>query len=125
MNYEEIIILIPSHSLEDFPTEMNEREAEGLLNAFAVAWHPELLLSANQLPQWMRADDPPEIVNNRLIFLPEISKEWIPHLWLEKSKRNGAIILQGIANRQELVTAALKPLHEQETEEADKSSAGD
>ena len=41
--YEDLIILIPSHSLEDFPVEPTDKEAPGLLNVFSVAWHPALM----------------------------------------------------------------------------------
>ncbi len=44
MNFTEVVILIPSHSLEDFPSELSEKPASSLLNVFAVAWHPALLL---------------------------------------------------------------------------------
>jgi len=59
MFYEDLIVLIPSHSLEDFPAELGEDEAASLLNSFAVAWHPALLADAKLLPRWHRADDPP------------------------------------------------------------------
>ena len=59
MHYEDLIVLIPSHSLEDFPSEIGEDEAASLLNSFAVPWHPALLADAKVLPRWHRADDPP------------------------------------------------------------------
>src|SRR5437016_1595527 len=59
MFYEDLIVLIPSHSLEDFPAEIGEDDAASLLNSFAVAWHPVLLAGAKVLPRWHRADDPP------------------------------------------------------------------
>ena len=72
MSYEDIIILIPSHSLEDFPVELGEEDGASLLNSFAVAWHPALLAHAKVLPRWHRADDPPDSSQKRLgIFLPK------------------------------------------------------
>ena len=56
MNFSEVVILIPSHSLEDFPSELGEKPAASLLNVFAVAWHPALLLETQCLPKWLRAD---------------------------------------------------------------------
>ena len=56
MTYNDLIVLVPSHSLEDFPTELAEEKAEGLLNAFAVLWHPRPLAAARVLPSWHRAD---------------------------------------------------------------------
>ena len=57
MSLRDIVVLIPSHSLEDFPTEQPEKEAASLLNSFAVAWHPELLAQTEKLPRWQRADE--------------------------------------------------------------------
>ena len=48
MTYEDLVILIPSHSLEDFPTDVGEDDAAGLLNAFAVVWHPIFLAEADR-----------------------------------------------------------------------------
>ncbi len=59
MSYDEVLVLIPSHSLEDFPSELSESDAESILNAFSIAWDPRLLLAARSLPKWHRADDPP------------------------------------------------------------------
>ena len=67
MNFSEVLVLIPSHSLEDFPSELSEKPAASLLNIFAVAWHPSILLETQTLPQWIltnlsRGDQQP-IVN--------------------------------------------------------------
>ncbi len=50
MNFSEVVILIPSHSLEGLPSELGEKPAASLLNVFAVAWHPVLLLETQCLP---------------------------------------------------------------------------
>ncbi len=123
MTYSEIIVLIPSHSLEDFPTEMSERDAEGLLNAFAVVWHPLLIENSEQIPQWCRADDPPDEVENKLILLPEISRDWLPDAWLEDAKTKGAIIVEGISDRNELAQAVLEPLKKLSSKEGDGEEA--
>ncbi|MCA9029149.1 MAG: hypothetical protein KDA86_28515, partial [Planctomycetaceae bacterium] len=66
MRYESLTVLIPSHSVEDLPLDLPEAQAESLLNAFSVIWHPKLLDSAGVMPQWERADDPPESHKDRL-----------------------------------------------------------
>ena len=68
MSFDDLIVLIPSHSLEDFPTELTEEQAASLLNAFAIAWHPALLASARLIPSWHRSDEPPDVVKNRLVI---------------------------------------------------------
>ncbi|HEY1068273.1 MAG TPA: hypothetical protein VGE52_19265, partial [Pirellulales bacterium] len=55
MKFEELIILLPCHSLEDFPLYHQGDEAEGLLAAWTALFHPAFLASAQTLPTWRRA----------------------------------------------------------------------
>jgi alpha-mannosidase len=110
MTYEDLVILIPSHSLEDFPTDVGEDDAAGLLNAFAVVWHPVFLAEAEVLPSWHRADEPPETLENRLIIVPHVAEEWLPGGWIDHARNQGAVVISGISDRDEMLTAALEPL---------------
>lgn len=110
MTYEDLIVLIPSHSLEDFPAELAENEAASLLNSFAVAWHPALLASAKTLPRWHRADDPPDATQRRLILVPANCESWIPPGWAERVTSEGCTVVRGISERQAMIDAALAPL---------------
>ena len=115
MRYDDLIVLIPSHSLEDFPTELGEEDAAGLLNAFAVAWHPLLLAEAQAMPQWHRADEPPDELANRLVFAPSACNEWLPGGWAEHARSKGAVVLSGMKDREEMVAAAIEPLESEVT----------
>ena len=117
MKYDDLLVLIPCHSLEDFPTELGEDAASGLLNAFAVVWHPQLLAAAGVMPSWQRADDPPESVKNRLVIVPTACEGWVPCDWTERMRNAGGVVVSGISDRQEMLEAALQPLLE--TVEAD------
>jgi alpha-mannosidase len=110
MTYEELTVLIPCHSLEDFPTELGEQPAEGLLNAFAVLWHPVLLAAAGVMPRWKRADEMHEVQPNRLVIVPTASNDWVPHGWVERARRAGANAVGGLTERQAMLDAALAPL---------------
>ncbi|MFK7779117.1 MAG: hypothetical protein QM501_13510 [Gimesia sp.] len=110
MTYNDIVILIPCHSLEDFPTELEEKDAESLLNAFAVAWHPELLASSRVIPSWHRSDEPPQFLADRLLLIPKTSEDWLPYGWIEEAESNGATVVSGKIQREEMAEAALKPL---------------
>ncbi|MEX0704055.1 MAG: hypothetical protein WD069_18285 [Planctomycetales bacterium] len=112
MKYDEILILIPSHGLEDFPTDLAEKPAAGLLNAFAVAWHPVLLAQSRTIPRWNRSDLPPEETANRLIFVPAACDKSVPSGWIAEARRAGAVVLAGLTDREELAAAALEPLAE-------------
>src|SRR5579872_816621 len=112
MTYEDLIVLIPCHSLEDFPAELGEDDAASLLNAFAVAWHPALLAQAKLLPRWHRADDPPDASQKRLIFLPTSCESWVPAGWAERVASAGCVVVRGISERSGMQTAALAPLED-------------
>lgn len=119
MPYEDLIVLIPSHSLEDFPAEIGEDDAASLLNSFAVAWHPALLAAAKVLPRWHRADDPPDSTQKRLIFLPTSCESWVPAGWAERVSGEGCTVVRGLSERSQMIQAALAPLENQPTCEAD------
>ncbi len=110
MALEDLIILIPSHSLEDFPTDLPEESAAGLLNAFCITWHPKLLAAAEVIPRWHRADDPPQLVENRLVVIPKCSHDWLPHGWAEQARSGGCVVLENLYDRQEMIAAALEAI---------------
>ena len=49
MKYEELIILLPCHSLEDFPLYHEGEEAQGLLANWVALWHPALVAAAGAM----------------------------------------------------------------------------
>ena len=110
MNSPDIQILIPCHSLEDFPTEQTDQPAASLLNSFAVAYHPILLAWSGELPRWRRADDPPLPRRGQLILIPTISDDWLPHGWADEARRAGATVVSGLSDRREMLAAALKAI---------------
>lgn len=103
----EILVLIPCHSLEDFPTEQTDQPAASLLNAFSVGYHPRLLAWTNEIPRWRRADDPPLPRRGQLILIPTVSDDWLPHGWAEQAREAGATVVSGLSDRQEMLAAAL------------------
>jgi alpha-mannosidase len=110
MRYDEITVLIPSHSLEDFPTDLGEEDAASLLNAFAIAWHPALLATASVIPGWDRADEPPDLLENRLFIVPTACRDWLPSGWVSRARGEGAVVVDEISDREDMVQAALGPL---------------
>jgi len=107
MACEDFIILIPCHSLEDFPTDLGDSESASLLNAFGAAWHPQLIAAAKVIPRWHRADAPPEMVRGKLIVVPEASRSQIPEEWPERAKADGAAIVFAGEDRPELIQKLL------------------
>ena len=48
MNLQQLVILLPCHSFEDFPQHHRGDDAAGLLAGWTALWHPSLLAAANR-----------------------------------------------------------------------------
>ncbi len=109
---EDIVVLIPSHGLEDFPTELGEGPASSLLNAFAAAWHPALVAAKKSIPTWERADEPPSDIGTRVVFVPEPAEEWLPGGWATRAESEGATVVRSVEERADVVAKALSGLQD-------------
>jgi alpha-mannosidase len=110
MPYQELLILLPCHSLEDFPTHHEGDDAAGLLACWTALWHPALIASAGKAPTWMRVDDPPSEFEGRLIAVPNVAKDRLPTGYPQRAKEGGAVLIRNLVHREEMVAAALQPL---------------
>ncbi len=110
MKFSELIILLPCHSLEDFPVYQEGEQAEGLLSAWSALWHPALLASADQLPNWFRADSPPEELSDRLLIVPQASEALLLAGWTARADAAGACVIRKLHRRSEITQAALAAL---------------
>src|SRR5579872_4110051 len=109
MLYRDLVVLFPSHGLEDFPTDLPDEKAAGLLNAFAVAWHPSLIAAAKALPREQRADNPPAGEPGRLILVPPACQDLLPAGWLEEARAAGGTVVVDHWEREALLQAVLAP----------------
>jgi alpha-mannosidase len=107
---EELIILLPCHSLDDFPVHHTGDEAEGLLAAWSALWHPALLAAAGCMPTWYRADSPPETLENRLLVIPAVSEAELQAGYAARAQEAGAIVVRKMVRRDEIIAAALAAL---------------
>ncbi|HEX7447525.1 MAG TPA: hypothetical protein VF306_08265 [Pirellulales bacterium] len=107
MKYTELAILLPCHSLEDFPVYQEGQEAEGLLAAWSALWHPALIASAGRLPTWYRADNPPDEVAGRLFIVPASSEPMLLAGWVNRAADGGAVVVRKLHRRDEMLAAAL------------------
>ncbi len=110
MKFDELIVLLPCHSLEDFPTYQEGEEAEGLLAAWTALWHPALLASAGSLPTWYRADGPPAELAGRLVVVPSASERLLLAGWNSRAAEAGACVVRKCRTRAEILRAALGQL---------------
>jgi alpha-mannosidase len=112
MKYQELLILLPCHSLEDFPTYHEGEDAQSLLASWSALWHPELLAAAGKALNWKRIEDPPSEVNERLIVVPSVCIQRLPTGFAQRVKDEGGVLIRKTTSRDEIVAAALAPLAE-------------
>jgi len=117
MKYQELLILLPCHSLEDFPTHHEGDDAHSLLASWSALWHPALIAAAGQAPSWRRVDDPPSDVKDRLIVVPSVCVSRLPTGFAQRVKDEGGVLIRKTASRQEIVDAALAGLGEKPADE--------
>ena len=55
--FSNLILLLPCHSLEDFPVHGSKRVAQSLLAAWTGLWHPELISDSGKAPEWRSTVD--------------------------------------------------------------------
>ena len=55
---DRIVVFLPCHSLDDFPTWLDDGEADELLASWTAAWHPWLIAAVGSRPGWASADAP-------------------------------------------------------------------
>jgi len=113
MKFDEVCVLLPCHSLEDFPTHYEGASAEGLLAAWSALWHPALLAECGRLPTWYRADGAPDSLAGRLIVIPKTSEPLLLAGWVSRAVQEGAHVVRKLDRRDEIVAAALAGLDPQ------------
>ena len=55
---ERTTVFLPCHTLDDFPTWLDEAESDDLLAAWTAAWHPWLIAAVGGPPHWASIDLP-------------------------------------------------------------------
>ncbi len=60
------------------------------------------------MPRWVSSDTPPVDVSSSLIALPECAVSSLPSDWMDQAEKAGARIIRGVADRKQLIAAALE-----------------
>ena len=110
--YSQLVILLPCHSLEDFPLHHEGDEAQGLLANWTAMFHPRLIHSAGAMPTWARVDDPPEELADRLLLIPSVAASDIPAGFAARAKNEGAVVIRDKLDRDEIIREALDALEQ-------------
>ncbi len=119
MNFLELIVLLPCHSLEDFPLYHEGEDADGLLAAWSAIWHPALIASARKAPGWQRADNPPAEVAQRLIVVPNVAYDRLPIGFAARATGDGAVLVCKAKCRDEILDVALAAIGAREAVDPD------
>lgn len=101
MRFQEIAIILPGESLDDFADRLDESAATELLKAWSFLWHPTLLAACERIPAWHHAESAPEAPKETLLLLPKISISELPEEWLEENRKNEnqTLVLEEIPDR--------------------------
>lgn len=94
MKFSELAVLLPCHSLEDFPVYHEGSEADELLAAWCAPWHPALLASTGNLPTWHRIDSPPDELAGRLLIVPPFCADRLPAGYAARATNEGALLVR-------------------------------
>ncbi len=107
MKFDELSVLLPCHSLDDFPTQLQGDDAEGLLAGWSALWHPALLASVGKAPTWRRAEFPSESLAGKLIVVPPVVEKTFSGDLAAKAQNEGGLVIRGLTRRADIVAALL------------------
>ncbi len=111
MNLDRIIVFLPCHSLGDFPTWLDEHEADDLLAAWTAAWHPRLIAATGHPPEWASADFTPTDVTNAIGIVPAtVEERFASHV--DATVLEGSRWVRCLSGRDAIVAAALAAVGE-------------
>jgi len=105
MQPERIVVFLPCHSLDDFPTWLEEREADGLLAAWTAAWDPALIAGVGSAPGWTSVETPPADPASLLGIVPPAWDDRFTAL-VDMAGLVGSRIVRRVEGRDPIVAAA-------------------
>jgi alpha-mannosidase len=124
MKFDHLLVLLPCDSLEAFDLRLKEADAEQLLSAWSVLWHPILLAGARAIPRWLPAAAPPQDPTGHLIIVPDCCKPLLPEGWSAGAEATEACVIRHLGHRSQILAAALERLGHQGPD-VDPDLAGD
>lgn len=107
MIFRELAVLLPCHSLEDFPLYYTGDDADSLLACWTSLWHPALVASTGSGLKWHRVDLPPEDLQEKLILVPTVSTSQLPSGFAQRASESGAVLIRQERDRSAILKKAL------------------
>ena len=108
MKLNRITVFLPCHTLHDFPTWLDESEADALLSAWTAAWHPWLIARVAAAPVWASVDLPPA---------PDVALGIVPAPWDDRfaaqadaCSASASCWVRGVMGQAAIVSAAAAAL---------------
>lgn len=105
MHPERIAVFFPCHSLDDFPTWLDETEADELLAAWTAAWHPALIAAVGAAPGWASVEVPPTESAGLLGIVPPACDERFAAM-LDMAGLAGSQFVRQVHGHRETIAAA-------------------
>jgi len=109
MHPERIVVFLPCHSLDDFPTWLDDDGADDLLAAWTAAWHPRLIATVGSMPDWASAEYPPRDAATVLGIVPDQCDRQVSEM-IDAAGMAGSCWVRGVRGRKAIVEAALGEL---------------
>ena len=121
--YSKLLIVLPCHSLEDFPIHHVGADADNLLANWTAIWHPSLIASALQTPRFHSADNPDvsDIVLDGetqdehgapqslcLCVIPSVSHSALDSELRQNLEKQGAIVIDDQSCREDIIKFAFQ-----------------
>ena len=106
MTLERIAVFLPCYSLDDFPTWLEESQADDLLAAWTAAWHPQLIASFDRMPMWLSAEVPPADGAPIVGIVPSVTEDRLAGM-LSANCMAGSRWVRQVSGRPAIVAASL------------------
>lgn len=101
-----LVVVLPCHSLEDFPVHEMGEEAHSLLACWTAIWHPALIAHTGSMPTWVSRDYVAEDLDNSLILAPKSCQANLPEEITEATESEKAVLIGGFVKRSEALAAS-------------------
>lgn len=106
-----LVVVLPCHSLEDFPTHETGDSANSLLASWTALWHPSLIARTKNLPIWVSQDYITEEIPNSLVVAPISCEANLPVEITEAVAQKQAVLVAGKTSRAAILAdPAVAPL---------------
>jgi len=109
MHPDRIVVFLPCHSLDDFPTWLDDTGADDLLAAWTAAWHPQLIATVGSMPDWASAEYPPRDAATVLGIVPAQCDRQVSEL-IDTAGMAGSRWVRGVHGRSAIVETAVAEL---------------